>query len=130
MMEIRFTGDNLVCLVGDECVSTYQASAGPMRPPTLDGTLEDRRPVKSGDYELCESQPTQLTFYRMHVESQGKKDHFQVVVGRSGAALPTGGNLIVVEEAFFENDSARLSIGDRLSVKYEQRGFLTTTMIN
>ena len=109
-MEIRFTGDNLVCLVDGECVATYQASAGPMRPPTLDGTLEDRRPVKSGDYELCESQPNQLIFYRMHVESQEKKDHFQVVVGRSGSALPTGDNLIVVEESFFKSDSAKLSI--------------------
>lgn len=127
-MELRFTGDHLVCLDGDKTIAIFQASAGPMRPPTLDGTLEDRRPVKSGDYELRETQSAQLVFYRMHVDDQEKKDHFQVIVGRSGSALPTGENLIVVEERFFEN--TKLSIGDKLSVKYEQRGFLKTTMVN
>jgi hypothetical protein len=125
---IRFTGDSLHCIVSGTVAVSYQAKSGPLRPPTLKGTLEDRRAVKSGDYELREIGPDRLVFFRSKMEQQPRQDHFEVVIGRSGSELPQGANLILVEHGFFDHESQELTIGTPLSVRYDQTDFLKTTM--
>lgn len=127
---IRFTGERLHCIVSGTVAVSYEAKTGPLRPPTLDGTIEDRRPVKSGDYELRGISPDRLVFFRSKTEQQPKQDHFEVVIARSGSELPKGTNVIVVEPGFFEQESNKMTMGLPLSVRYDQTDFLKTTMIN
>ena len=129
MKSLKFNGDQLQVLGEDgSALQSFPASSGPLKAASVDSTLEDRRPVKTGSYHLREGESPTAGMLRFDRDGDSASPAgLDVLICGLSSDAPDDSNLIRVDERFFEGiDDGN---GLKLTVSYEQSEFMRSTFV-